>query len=57
LVTLSKKKGQDIIPLDESEYTGFEIHELSSCDGFSETIKVMIRLLNTLKTENPHGHK
>ena len=38
MVTLAKKKGQDIIPLDESEYTGFEVHELSSGDGFADDI-------------------
>ena len=35
---MAKKKGQDIIPLDESEYTGFEVHELSSGDGFADGI-------------------
>ena len=30
------KKGQDIIPLDESEYTGFEEHSLTSGDGFAD---------------------
>lgn len=35
---MSKKKGQDILPLDESEYTGFEVHELSIGDGFSDGI-------------------
>ena len=38
MVTLAKKKGQDIIPLDESEYTGFEVHELKSGDGFTDDI-------------------
>ena len=31
------KKGQDIIPLDESEYTGFEEHSLKSGDGFTDS--------------------
>lgn len=35
---MAKKKGQDIIPLDESEYTGFEVHEISSGDGFADGI-------------------
>lgn len=30
------KKGQHIIPLDESEYTNFEVHEFSSGDGFAD---------------------
>lgn len=32
------KKGHNIIPLDESEYTGFEVHSPTSGDGFSDGI-------------------
>jgi len=35
LVALGKK-GQDIIPLDESEYTNFEEHSIHSGDGFAD---------------------
>jgi len=32
------KKDHEIIPLFESEYTNFEVHELSSGDGFNDDI-------------------
>ncbi len=45
------KKGQNIIPLHESEYTSIEEHELSSGDGFSDNFDEYIYDGNTTSDE------
>ena len=47
------KKGQNIIPLHESEYTSIEEHELSSGDGFTDGFNENIYDENTNYDEAP----
>lgn len=47
------KKGQNIIPLHESEYTSIEEHELSSGDGFTDGFNEDIHDVNATFDEAP----
>lgn len=47
------KKGQNIIPLHESEYTSIKEHKLSSGDGFTDGFNEDIYDVNTTSDEAP----